>query len=204
MCSLFFATFCIQRRNLSTPDTLYNEYYHFYSPREKQFAFFSSQFCYRIGLLTKSFLLPHSLTDAVYVKALLTNLSNVHQRIMKSHQNIQTILQSIQSLCEAVLFHIRRSNVNNEHEKIEQTKIKYQIQSVHVDNLNRLIASMMNENFQLLFHLTLCKQIEQSANVVSSIRPILLDQTTHSVCSIEVIVADYRATCRTPSCLAEK
>lgn len=87
---------------------------------------------------------------------------------MKSHQNIRTILQSIESLCESALFHIRRSNVNIEHEKTNLTKIKYQIQSAEVEHLNRLIVCMMNENFQLLFNLAQSKQVEQLVIVVSS------------------------------------
>lgn len=111
-------------------------------------------------------------SDGNHVKALGASLSNVYRRIMKSHDNIQAILANVRSLSETALCRLRRATnfiaaPNKSDPCSSRAMAAARVQAAQVDQLKRLIARMMAENFRLLFDLSRpCVQSGRHTNAV--------------------------------------
>lgn len=99
-----------------------------------------------------SFLFLALLPDPNWVQTIYRKLSRLYNRIMKTHENIDNMLESIRIWGRVPLYQRRESNANSLLD-IDDRSLKCKTRCIEVNNSMKLIEFIMEENYRLLFDL---------------------------------------------------
>lgn len=95
--------------------------------------------------------------DQHRVHAIYEKLSRLYSRIIKSHENIDNVLESIRIWGHVPLYQRRESNATSLLD-IDDRSIKFKSRCIEVNNSKKLIEYTMEENYRLLFDLPLLER----------------------------------------------
>lgn len=94
----------------------------------------------------------YSNSDQNCVKTIYEKLSRLHHRIIKTHENINNLLESIRIWSKVPLYQRREGNATSLLD-IDDRSLKCKTRCVEVSNSKKLIEFTMEENYRLLFGL---------------------------------------------------
>lgn len=96
-------------------------------------------------------------SDQNRVRTLLTKLSRLYHRIIKTHENIDSMLESIRIWGKVPLYQCREGNATSLVD-IDDRSLKCKTRCVEVNNSKKLIEYTMEENYRLLFGMPLLER----------------------------------------------
>lgn len=96
-------------------------------------------------------------SDRYRVQAIYEKLSRLYNRIIKSHENIDNVLESIRIWGHVPLYQRRESNATSLLD-IDDRSIKFKSRCIEVNNSKKLIEYTMEENYRLFFDLPLLER----------------------------------------------
>lgn len=108
-------------------------------------------FILRIGT-SFGYVYVYSNSDQNYVKMIYEKLSRLYHRIIKTHENINNLLESIRIWGKVPLYQRREGNATSLLD-IDDRSLKCKTRCVEVSNSKKLIEFTMEENYRLLFGL---------------------------------------------------
>lgn len=96
-------------------------------------------------------------SDRIRVQMIYEKLSCLYNRIIKSHENINNVLESIRIWGHVPLYQRRESNATSLLD-IDDRLMKFKSRCIEVNNSKKLIEYTMEENYRLLFDLPLLER----------------------------------------------
>lgn len=93
-------------------------------------------------------------SDRLRVQSTYEKLSRLYNRLIKSHENIDNVLESIRIWGHVPLYQRRESNSASLLD-IDDRSMKFKTRCIEVNNSKKLIEYAMEENYRLLFDLPL-------------------------------------------------
>lgn len=96
-------------------------------------------------------------SDQNRVRTIYEKLSGLYHRIIKTHENINNMLESIRIWGKVPLYQRREGNATSLLD-IDDRSLKYRTRCVEVNNSKKLIDYTMEENYRLLFGMPLLER----------------------------------------------
>lgn len=152
---------CSNTSNNLTRTFIFIHFFLSYFNDRKFSTFFSTVFCviFLLLFLCHWHLAWHGrfASDQNCVQTIYAKLSRLYNRIMRTHDNIDNMLESIRIWGRVPLYQRRESNANSLLD-IDDRSLKCKTRCIEVNNSKKLIEFIMEENYRLLFDLPLLER----------------------------------------------